>query len=219
MATEGGLPNPTGTSNKRKRAKRMSPSARREQVVSGAIKVCAEKGLAGTSHALVAEQVGVSTPTIFLYLPSRKTLIDTVLEKVEGYCIELVDEASSGQISAHGKLLSILRAWAIAIDTDTDYIRVWLSWSAAVHEETWPKYVAFQDRILARFERIISDGKSSGEVLEAVNPAWASQQTYGSGNMIAQMKFRGVGNEEIDEFLKQLITSMIGNIRTLEVLK
>ena len=219
MTTETELTDLDSPSTKRKRAKRMSPSARREQVVSGAIQVCAEKGIAGTSHALVAEQVGVSTPTIFLYLPSRKTLIDTVLEKVEGYCTELVDEASSTEISAHGKLLSILRAWAVAIDTDTDYIRVWLSWSAAVHEETWPKYVAFQDRLLARFERIISDGKSSGEVLEAVNPAWASHQVYGSGNMIAQMKFRGVENQEIDNFLKQLITSMIGSIRTLGVVR
>ena len=113
MTTETEPTNLDGPSNKRKRAKRMSPSARREQVVSGAIRVCAEKGIAGTSHALVAEQVGVSTPTIFLYLPSRKTLIDTVLEKVESYCTELVDAASSSEISAHGKLLSILRAWVM----------------------------------------------------------------------------------------------------------
>jgi len=202
---------------KRKRAKRMSPSARKRQVVTGAIRVFAKRGIGATSHALVAEQVGVSTPTVFLYLPSRRTLVDTVLEEVETYCTQLVDEASSTEISAGAKLLAILRAWASAIDNETDYIRIWLSWSAAVNEETWPKYIAFQDRILDRFERVISDGRSSGEVSKEVNPTWGAQLVYGSGNMIAQMKFRGVPNLEIDDFLKQFITRITGDIKNFNV--
>ena len=201
--------------NRRKRAKRMSPSARRNQVVAGAMRVFAKRGIATTSHALVAEEVGVSTPTVFLYLPTRETLINTVLEKVETYCTELVDKASSTEISAGGKILAILRAWALAIDNDTDYIRVWLSWSAAVNEESWPKYVAFQDRVLDRFERIVSDGKANGEIAQEINPAWASHQVYGAGSMIAQMKFRGITNSEIDQFLQELVARIIADIQHL----
>lgn len=191
------------------RARRMEPAARREQIIAAAIRVFAQRGIGTSSHAQVAAEAGVATATVFLYLPNRQTLIDTVLDTVDDYLVRMVDRAAASQTSAGDRLTAIVQSFAHTIDSDSDYVRVFLNWGAAVTEETWPRYIAFQDRILSRLEQVVLDGISSGEVDPGVNAAWAAHFIMGSGNMIAQMKFRDRSNTEVEEFLNALVRAAL----------
>ncbi|MFT4562578.1 MAG: TetR/AcrR family hemagglutinin/protease transcriptional regulator [Gammaproteobacteria bacterium] len=192
-------------STQKERAARMSPAARRDQLVACAVRVFARSGIGNAGHAQVADEAGVSTPTVFLYLPNRQALIDCVLSEVDRYLGALVAEAASRSSTASGKLLAVTRAFARAIDTDPDYVKVFLNWGAVVHEETWPQYVDFQDRILAVFESIIDEGLEKGQIPANVNSIWGAHLVMGSANMIAQMKFRGRDQGEINSFLTALV--------------
>ena len=74
-----------------------------------------------------------------------------------------------------------------------------------VHEETWPQYVDFQDRVVARFESIIDEGIERGRIPANVNSIWGAHLVIGSANMIAQMKFRGRAQSEINSILSALV--------------
>ncbi|MFT4580933.1 MAG: TetR/AcrR family hemagglutinin/protease transcriptional regulator [Gammaproteobacteria bacterium] len=195
---------PNSTSQK-ERAARMSPAARRDQLIMCAVRVFARFGIGNAGHAQVADEAGVSTPTVFLYMPNRQALIDCVLSEIDRYLEELIAEAASRSSTASGKLLAVTRAFAHAIDTDPDYVKVFLNWGAVVHEETWPQYVDFQDRILGLLESIIDEGIERGQIPANVNSIWGAHLVMGSANMIAQMKFRGRDQSEINSFLSALV--------------
>ncbi len=197
----------------RKRAKRMAPAERRQQLTECAVRVFSRCGLGNAGHAQVADEAGVSTPTVFLYMPNRQALIDSVLDEVDRYLVNMVRTAAAGATTASQKLLAITHAFAKAIDTDPDYVNVFLNWGAVVHEETWPQYVGFQDRILATFEGIIEQGIACHEIPREVNPVWGAHLLMGSANMIAQMKFRARGQSEINGFLDALIQGILSGHR------
>jgi len=189
----------------RKRAKRMAPGERRQQLNECAVRVFSRFGLGNAGHAQVADEADVSTPTVFLYMPNRQALIDSVLAEIDRYLVDLVVNAAAGEETASGKLLAVTHAFAAATDSDPDYVKVFLNWSTVVHEESWPQYVSFQDHILALFETIIEDGIRTGEIPSAVNPIWGAHLVMGSAHMIAQMKFRGRDQRDINDFLEALI--------------
>ena len=183
----------------------MAPERRRDQLIECAVRVFARNGIGNAGHALVAEEAGVSTPTVFLYMPNRQALIDAVLNEIERYLVELIEIAEARGATASSKFVEITQAFAEATDTHRDHIQVFLNWGSVVHEETWPQYMAFQDRVIARFESIIDNAIARGELSEDVSSISGSHLIMGSANMIAQMKFRGRSEQEIDSFLTALV--------------
>ena len=193
----------------KERAVRMPPEMRLAQLISCAVRVFARNGIGNAGHAQVADEARVSTPTVFLYMPNRQALIDAVLSEVDRFLVDLIEIAAARGSTASGKFLAITRGFANATDTHRDHVKVFLNWGAVVHEETWPQYVEFQDRVIARFESIIDDGVARGELSSSVNSISGSHLIMGSANMIAQMKFRGRDQEEVDKFLSVLIHGAI----------
>jgi len=189
----------------------MAPAERQRQLTRCAVRVFARYGLGNAGHAQVADEACVSTPTVFLYMPNRQALIDSVLNEVDRYLVELVERAASSTERAADKLLAVMQAFAQAIDSDPDYVNVFLNWSTVVADETWPQYVDFQDRILASFEAIIEDGIARGEIPATVNPVTGAHLVMGSAHMIAQMKFRGRETHEIDGFLTALLRGALSS--------
>ncbi len=187
----------------------MDPMGRQRQLLSIAMQLCSQEGIANTNHAKVAEAAGVSTPTVFLYFPTRLDLLNAVLDKVEQYLLELVDRSSESKNNSNEKLIAIVRAYSDAIDNDSAYARIFLNWGAAATDQTWQKFLLFQDRLLEKFERIVKDGKKSGEVGETVNPVWAAHLICGAGTIIAQMKFRGLAAAEIEGFFNALVRASL----------
>ncbi|HJP35362.1 MAG TPA: TetR/AcrR family transcriptional regulator [Gammaproteobacteria bacterium] len=189
----------------KERAARVQPAERRRQLTRCAVQVSGRCGLGNAGHAQVADEAGVSTPTVFLYMPNRQALINSVLAEVDDYFVNLVGTAAASATGASGKLLAVAQAFAAAIDSDPDHVKICLNWSTVVRAESWPQYVDFQDRILAMLETIIRDGLSRGEIAPEVNPVWGAHVVMGSAHMIAQMKFRNRDQREINEFLTALI--------------
>jgi len=193
----------------KERATRLPPAERRRQLTQCAVRVFASHGLGNAGHAQVADEAAVSTPTVFLYMPNRQALIDSVLGAVSDYLIEMVDTAASGETGAAAKLLAVMRAFADAIDSDPDHVKIFLNWSTVVRDDTWPEYIEFQDRILDRLETIITDGTDTGELPSSVDPISGAHLVMGSAHMIAQMKFRGRSARDIDEFLTTLLRGAV----------
>ena len=68
-----------------RRRTRLSPEARREQLMQCAIEVFSKRGLGRAGHAEIAELAQVSVATVFNYFSSREQLVDNVLIQIEDF--------------------------------------------------------------------------------------------------------------------------------------
>ena len=77
------------------RARRLSPTERRTQLLTCALRVFARRGLGEARHAEIAKEAGVSIPAVFFYFPTRADLVDAVLCEVERFYRTMADEIHS----------------------------------------------------------------------------------------------------------------------------
>lgn len=98
----------------------------RRRIVEAAAALHASHGAAGTSHAMIAEQAGVSLPTVYKYFPTANDLIPA--------CTGLV--ASRSPVVLDGRLFDGLgrvparvKALASALYRAHEYFAPWLRWT------------------------------------------------------------------------------------------
>lgn len=189
----------------RKRAGRLAPADRREQLLGCAVHAFAELGIGAAVHADVARKSAVSVSTVFTYFPTRTALNEAVVDEVDRFLTELLDTVTGEEAAGDEKLRAVLKAFAHVVDDSPDYIKVWMNWSTVVAEPTWSRYLTFQDRVLARFAELIEDGKKQGHVRNDVDANIGAHLIMGSGHMIAQMKFRHRDDAIVEELIDTLI--------------
>ena len=188
---------------------RLMPAQRMAQLLGCAVRVFARTGLASGVHAQVASAAEVAVSTVFVYFPTREALVEAVITEVDRYLVDLVATIASTQQSATDKLLAILHEFSVTVDTAPAYIKIWLNWSTDVDDVTWARYVDFQDRIIAAFGDIIVAGKATGEIAQDINPMLGAHLVMSAGHMIAQLKFRGRDQREVDDFVRELIRGAV----------
>jgi TetR/AcrR family hemagglutinin/protease transcriptional regulator len=193
--------------------RRLSPAARRAQLLDCALAVFAERGLGRAGHAPVAEAAGVSVPTVFHYFPTREALVDAVLDQVEDYFITLARDTYRGAGSAAERLVAHGLAFLAAVDSHPNHIRVWLDWSTAIREHVWPRYLAFQERLIALVAEAIEDGRAGGELPARVEPESAARLFVGNAHMAAVMSFAPTSGIDLPGHVRQAVATLLASDR------
>jgi TetR/AcrR family transcriptional regulator, hemagglutinin/protease regulatory protein len=197
------------SSTKRTRARRLDPAERRPQLLQCAIRVFARRGLGGAHHAEIAREARVSVPTVFFYFPTREALVMAVLDEVARFLTEMAVTIHSGSGDAAQTVLAHAQAFADSVDTHTDYARVWLDWSTAIREEIWPRYLEFQENIVAIIANTIRRWRV-GRGITDDDAEDDARLIVGSAHMIAQLKFTRCPPDKLDHFLRTLVRSTLG---------
>jgi TetR/AcrR family hemagglutinin/protease transcriptional regulator len=135
-----------GSSGRRRRAQPLDKAERRALLLQCAVRVFARRGIGAAHHAEVAREAKVSVPTVFFYFPTREALVNAVLEEVARFIIEMAETAHGKHRPAPEIFLEHARAFADAVDTHPDHIRVLLEWSTALRDEVWPLRRISHDR-------------------------------------------------------------------------
>ena len=196
---------------RKKRASRLDQADRRAQLLQCAIRVFARRGLGAARHAEIAKEAGVSVPAVFFYFPTREELVIAVLDEVDRFLMEMAEQVHSSGRPAPEILLAHAQAFAASVDTHPDYARVWLDWSTAIREEIWPKYLDFQERIVALLARTIRRWQTERGIVNDVDIEDDARLMVASAQMIAQMKFTRVPPEKLDHFLRTMVAAVLGN--------
>ena len=102
------------------------------------------------------------------------------------------------------------KAFADSVETHPDYARVWLDWSTAIREEIWPRYLDFQEGMVAKLERTIRRWQRERGVENESEAEDDARLIVGSAHMLAQMKFTRVAPERVDHFLRTLVRATLG---------
>ncbi len=195
----------------KKRADRLEQAERRAQLMRCAMRVFARRGLGAARHAEIAREAGVSVPAVFFYFPSREELVTAVLDEVDRFLMDMAERIHASDRPAPEILLEHARAFAASVDTHPDYARVWLDWSTAIREEIWPKYLDFQERMVAIIADTIRRWQNDRGIASDVDIEDDARLMVGSAHMVAQMKFTRVPPEKLEHFLRTLVSAALGD--------
>jgi TetR/AcrR family hemagglutinin/protease transcriptional regulator len=199
---------PRRTADKRKRASRLPPAERQARLLDAAIRVFAERGIGAARPVDVANAAGVAESTIFAYFASRDALVSAVLAEVDRFCSEVNDSVLQRlDRSVPDLVVELVNAFAESVDSHPHHARVWLDWSTAIRDDVWPRYLEFQERIIAGVSVLIRRGQKEGSVGADVNAEDEARMLYGSAQMAAQMRFTGRPPDDMRRFLESMQTS------------
>jgi TetR/AcrR family hemagglutinin/protease transcriptional regulator len=195
---------------RRRRARPLEPSERRSLLLQCAIKVFARRGLQGASYAEIAREAKVAIPTVFVYFPSRASLMSAVLDEVARFSIDMTRRFHDAPGPAPQVLLDFGHAYLFALKTHPDYLRVMLEWGVALRDEIWPLYLRMQEQLVAMIAETIARWRSAtGRDLDK-SAEDDARVIVATGPMLLQMSFARVPHEKIEQFLHSVIRDVIG---------
>ena len=182
---------------------RLNPEQRRQQLLEAAVNVFAKRGIGRAAHADVAEASGVSVPTVFNYFNTREDLVDAVLQKVESFFLDFAKEYHQ-QDSALKNPVSTLQKHSFSFlkmaQQHPDIVTIWLEWSASVRDDSWPKYIAFLDKVLDIIEPTIQSGLDKGQMVSQLSARDLARILFGQAHPVTLAYF--APNPPIQDMMK-----------------
>lgn len=203
-----------------RRRTRLSPEARREQLMQCAIEVFSKRGLGRAGHAEIAELAQVSVATVFNYFSNRELLVDNVLVQIEDFFSNMVssnfadsDGNSAGQPnkSAHQAIHNYLADFVDAAINNPQFTYIWLEWSSSIREDTWPRYLTLLDNNIAMISKKIAPAIASGEINTYLTTTEFARSLSNQGYMILQLvnQPNPMDRDSIIAFLEKYVTSAL----------
>ena len=194
-----------------RRRTRLSPEARRSQLMECAIEVFSRRGIGRAGHAEIAEQAKVSVATVFNYFNTREELVDEVLAEIEGFVQEILEQAYGSQDSIRNNIHRHVKLFVDAAYDSPDYANIWLEWSSSVREEVWPRYTRLLDKALERIASHLQAAMDSGEIRSVLSAQDLARSLTGFGYVMMQMinQPQRPSREEVTDFIFKYVTAPI----------
>jgi TetR/AcrR family hemagglutinin/protease transcriptional regulator len=189
---------------------RLKPEERHAQLLEAAMRAFARRGLQKATHGDIAEECGVVVGTVFLYFPTREALVSAVLTEFERESTAIGERCYGGGAAAPESILRHVRESLDLVDRKPEYALIWLDWSTAVREETWPRYLAFQDREVEMIAASIERGQAAGAVETKASPELCARVIVSSTQMLAQMIFTKQPRARIEEVADAVVEMALG---------
>jgi AcrR family transcriptional regulator len=141
---------------------------RRPQILAAAAEVIAERGVAATRIADVAERCGVSPPAVLYWFDSKEKLLAEALTADDDRFYEELGERLAGEDTPRERMVALIEAAA----ADADFA-LWMElWTWALRDaDLRAARERFDRRWRATIEAIVADGIASEEFGADVDPA------------------------------------------------
>lgn len=194
-----------------RRRTRLSPEARRSQLMECAIEVFSRRGIGRAGHAEIAEQAKVSVATVFNYFNTREELVDEVLAEIERFVNQMLSQAYGDQDSIFDKIQRHVRLSVDAAYDQPDYAGIWLEWSSSVREEVWPRYTRLLDQCLELIASELQTAMDAGEITSVLSAQDLARSLTGFGYVMMQMinQPQRPARQEVTDFLFKYVTAPI----------
>ncbi|PJG59978.1 TetR/AcrR family transcriptional regulator [Aeromonas cavernicola] len=194
-----------------RRRTRLSPEARRNQLMECAIEVFSRRGIGRAGHAEIAEQAKVSVATVFNYFNTREELVDEVLAEIEHFMKQMLAEAYNLRGTIHDKIHRHVSLLVCTAYEKPDHAGIWLEWSSSVREEVWPRYAKLLEQSLEIIAKQLQAAMDAGEIHSVLTAEDLARSLTGFGYVMMQMINQPdrPSREEVTEFLFKYVTAPI----------
>jgi AcrR family transcriptional regulator len=149
--------------------------ARTQDILDGAVRLFARKGIEGTTMQEIASEAGISAGAIYRYYPGKEQLVRAVFDACNSATEQVFEEGSSGAETALEALRRTGRiAWDAMKDGDAAEQTV-LSLETYLAGARRPEEYGRELRDLARrrvglLEALVREARSNGEIDPSVDP-------------------------------------------------
>jgi TetR/AcrR family hemagglutinin/protease transcriptional regulator len=190
--------NATTSKAGRKRASRLSPQEREQQLLQLGVKAFAEKGIGNAKHADIAKAAGISVPTVFDYFPTKDALVNGILEEVARefkaiYAAIDTDGDAREALLVSGRLLTLL------VREKPEYARVWLMWGAIYSEDIRAGYQVLEKIFLRKATALLKNmfkQEKNEDMLED-----RARLMVGAGTMLTKLALDEPSPERVERYV------------------
>jgi AcrR family transcriptional regulator len=144
---------------------------RRPQILAAAAEVIAERGVAGTRIADVAERCGVSPPALLYWFDSKEQLLAEALTADDDRFYEELEERLDGAGTPGERMVALIETATEGADDFALWMELW-TW-ALRDADLRAARERFDSRWRAAIEAIVADGVAAGE-FGAADPSRAA---------------------------------------------
>ncbi|WP_369409786.1 TetR/AcrR family transcriptional regulator [Zhongshania aquimaris] len=192
------------------RAKRMSPEARRQQILMCAVDVFAKQGIEKATHADIAKLAGVASPTVFHYFPTIDDLQSEVIKEVRRFLLEgFVIVRTDVEAPVHLRVEDMLSSFAKSVDTDRNYVTIWLEWSGSTKGPIWELYKEFYTATIVALRKLLLEGRADNSIKPSLQASDAARIILGMAHTIAHMRFCGATSKTAQKTINSFVAEYI----------
>lgn len=198
------------TTNIRRRT-RLSPEARRKQLMECATKVFSRRGIGRAGHAEIAELANVSVATVFNYFNTREDLVDDVLTEVEQRILALVNDTFTDNKAPLECIRDYVERLVDTTFNEPDVVHIWLEWSSSVREDVWPRFTNVQERINEIIGNSLQAGFEQQQLTSAMDAKNSAQALTAAFYLAVQMVNRPdhPSRETVIDFVNDYVASLL----------
>lgn len=100
---------------------------RTQAIEAAAVRVIAEKGLAGATMQAIAEEAGVAKGTLYLYFESRADLLQKAAEATYSEIMERLEAVFAQELQFADKIRALVLAQLEFVDSHRDFFRLYVA--------------------------------------------------------------------------------------------
>lgn len=100
---------------------------RTESIEAAAVRVIAQKGLAGATMQAIAEEAGVAKGTLYLYYENRAHLLQNAAEATYSEIMERLEAVLSQELRLADKIRALVQAMLEFVDSHRDFFRLYVA--------------------------------------------------------------------------------------------
>lgn len=179
--------------------KRLSPEARRDQLIDAAVACYGEMGVERAGHGDVAKRAGVSTATVFNYFGTREILTRTVISEVYDAFKNMFRTSVASNATPQEHIQNMAVKYDFLVEQRPDVIKVLLNWSSSYGGGVRPQYLEFQAWLLSGIQVHLHDSNSDPSDARII---LATAYSY------ALMKLDNTSDDVLDSFVKRIVKAI-----------
>lgn len=180
--------------------KRLTPEARRQQLMDAAIVCYGELGVERAGHGDIAKRVGVSTATVFNYFGTRENLTEAVFARVYEIFRNMFADLPAPDLTSVERMEHMTESYALLVQTYPDVVKVALNWSSAFGDSVRPQYLEFQDWILDGIQQRLPENRPD---LSDARIILATAYNY------ARMKLDHTPEDVLERFVDRIVKVLV----------
>jgi len=173
-----------------RRARRLPPDQRREQIIAAVTRVVAEHGVPEATVSRIAEAAGVSEGTLYVYFDSRTDMLLTALDSIRSEMHGLIEDSAGSDTL--DRIRNIGKAHTeMTRANHAGFTYPWFEFIAAGPQVGLRESVAqTHESASQRLKKIIEEGQAKGEIRADIDPgelAWGFYTVVWAENMACLM--------------------------------
>lgn len=184
-----------------------------QELVDAAARVFERVGYVDATIADIAAEAGVSKPTVYQYVDSKRWLLETIVEQVIYPLRHSIEQIVTSDQTPRDKLIAFIRVQVESAITYRTYYAVLTADQHQLSKQALREYLSWARDVNRATEKLLHECADAGVIRDDLDVGTSAQLLNGMLLSIARW-FRASGRVGADELVAQVLGMLGGYILT-----